>query len=78
MTDHRPSTPFYARRMYRLLSGTFGLFLASVGIYVMLFAGPATTLQLIGGAALALLGANMALSAYRAKESWLSRIGPLP
>lgn len=78
MTDHRQSTPFYARRMYRLLTGIFGLCLASLGIYAMVFAGPSTTLQLVGGAVLVLAGANMTLSAYRARESWLAKIGPLP
>lgn len=78
MTDHPQSTPFYAKRIYRLLAGVFGLFLASLGIYAMLFAGPPATLQLVGGAVLVLVGANMTLSAYRAKESWLARIGPLP
>lgn len=72
------STPFYAKRIYRLLAGAFGLCLAGLGVYAMLFAGPSTTLQLIGGAVLILVGANMTFSAFRARESWLSRIGPLP
>ena len=74
----RQGTPFHARRIYRLLSGGFGLFLASLGIYAMFFAGPSTVLQLMGGAVLLLLGVNLTLSAYQSKESWLSRIGPLP
>ena len=78
MTDHRQSTPFYAKRGYRLLTGIVGLCLVGLGIYAMRFAGPSTLWQRLGGAALVLAGANMIVSAYRARESWLSRIGPLP
>jgi uncharacterized membrane protein HdeD (DUF308 family) len=78
MTDHPQSTPYYARRMYRALTGIVGLGLASLGIYAIGFAGPSTSWQLLGGAVLVLAGVNMVFSAYRARESWLSRIGPLP
>lgn len=78
MTDRREGPPFYARRTYRVLSGLFGLSLAAIGLYAIFFAGPSTTLQSLGGAVLVLVGANMMLAALRAKESWLSRIGPLP
>jgi hypothetical protein len=78
MTDPRQSPPFYTRRTYRLLSGFFGLCLVGLGLYAMFHAGSSTTLQLVGGAALVLVGANMTVCAFRARESWLSRIGPLP
>jgi len=78
MKDQRESTPFYARRTYRLFSGLFGAFLVAVGLYALIFATSFSALRVVVGAALVVLGANMARSAYAAKESWLSRIGPLP
>jgi uncharacterized membrane protein HdeD (DUF308 family) len=78
MTSERESKPFYARQSYRLISGGFGVCLAGLGIYAMLFAETSIAPRLIGGAVLVLVGVNMTLSAYRARESWLSRIGPLP
>jgi hypothetical protein len=70
--------PFYSRPVYRLLSGLFGLCLAGIGIYGLFFAGPSSLLQNFGAGVLVMVGANMVLAAVRAKESWLSRIGPLP
>lgn len=78
MKARRERTPYYARRPYRLLSGIFGTFLIGAGVYVLLFAGPLTTLHLVVGPGLVLLGGNLSASAFAAKESWLSRIGPLP
>lgn len=62
----------------RIFSVLFGLFLCGVGIYVLLFSHDSTLWQLIGGMLLALFGSNMLYAAYRNKQSWLSRIGPLP
>ena len=64
--------------MHRLFAGGFGVFLMGVGIYAVFFTGAFAILQLIGGSALVLLGGNMVVSAWRARESWLSRLGPLP
>lgn len=62
----------------RIFSVLFGLFLFGIGIYVLLFSYDSTLWQLIGGMLLALFGSNMLYAAYRNKQSWLSRIGPLP
>ena len=78
MQGRKENTEFFARPIYRLLSGVFGLFLVCVGVYALFFTGPLTALTSVGGIGLAALGGNMAISAARAKESWLSRIGPLP
>lgn len=78
MTDQRASQPFYAGRMYRLLTAVFGLFLTGVGFYVFLFADTSPVVRLLGGSVLVMLGYNMVSSACQAKESWLSRLGPLP
>jgi threonine/homoserine/homoserine lactone efflux protein len=64
--------------LHRLFLGVFGLLLMGVGIYALFSASPFTILQLAGGSALVLLGGNMVVSAWRARESWLSRLGPLP
>ena len=78
MRDQRDSAPFYARRTYRLVSGLFGTFLICVGLYALLFAGPLTALSIAVGLALVVLGGNMVVAAYSGRESWLSRLGPLP
>lgn len=78
MTDQHADQPFYARKMYRLLTAAFGLLLIGVGVYALIFAGTSTVVRLVGGSALVLAGYNMVSSAYQAKESWLSKLGPLP
>lgn len=70
--------PFYTRKLYRLFSGGFGLFLIGVGVYALFFTGDSTMMQIVGGIALVLLGFNMVISAFRARESLISRLGPLP
>ena len=70
--------PYYARSTYRLVTGLFGLFLVGVGFFVLLRATTTAAIRVSGGLVLVLLGGNMVLSAYRGKESWLSRLGPLP
>ncbi|MDP2267938.1 MAG: hypothetical protein Q8K46_02110 [Deltaproteobacteria bacterium] len=78
MRDPHERTPFYAKRIYRLLSGALGAALIGVGLYALMLAGPLTVLSAVGGIGLILVGGNMVASAYASKESWLSRIGPLP
>ena len=70
--------PFYAARTYRLITAAFGLLLIGVGCYALFLAGTAGVIRYAGGAAFVAVGVNMVWSAYRAKESWLSRLGPLP
>ncbi len=78
MTD-RERPPFHAKRGYRLFSGVFGAFLLGVGVYALALGfAPMSALHLVGGIGLVLVGGNMVVSAYAAKESWLSRLGPLP
>lgn len=69
---------FFEGRIYRWLSGCFGVLLAGIGLYALVFASPLTLLRLAAGATLLLLGGNMVIAACKARESWLSRIGPLP
>ncbi len=78
INDQRESKPFYAKHLYRWLSGTSGAFLIGVGLYALILAGPLTLLSVVGGLGLILVGGNMVASAYAARESWLSKLGPLP
>ncbi len=78
MTGRPSRPPFYARKRYRWLAGIFGLFLIGVGIYAVLLAGDSSLLRFVAGSVLGVLGGNMVLSAYLGRESWLSRLGPLP
>lgn len=72
--DHKP---FYARPVYRVMSLLFGLALIGSSLY-LLFGQPARALQIIGALLIMALGVNLLLAAVRARESWLSKIGPLP
>lgn len=78
MTGQPSRPPFYARKRYRCLAGIFGLFLIGVGFYAVLLTGGSSILRFVAGSALVVLGGNMVLSAYLGRESWLSRLGPLP
>jgi len=78
MKDQGASQVFYAGKMYRLLTAVFGLFLIAVGCYAFFLADTSTVVRLLGGFVLVLLGYNMVSSACKAKESWLSKLGPLP
>ncbi len=78
MTDPIHAEPFYARKYYRLIAGVFGIFLVGVGAYVLLGGGTSAALRWLGGIALVLLGGNMAYSAMNSRESWISKVGPLP
>jgi small neutral amino acid transporter SnatA (MarC family) len=70
--------PYYERSIYRLATGLFGLFLVGVGFFVLLRATTPAVIRVTGGLVLVVLGGNMVLSSCRGKESWLSRLGPLP
>lgn len=78
MTDQHTSQPFYAGRMYRLLTAIFGLLLTGTGLYAIFLADTSTLVRFAGGTALVLTGCNMVSAACKSKESWLSRLGPLP
>jgi hypothetical protein len=62
----------------RIFSAVFGLFLLSIALYVLVLGETPAAWRFIGGAVLAVLGANMLYASYTGKRSWLSRVGPLP
>jgi hypothetical protein len=68
---------YYQTLPYRLLTGTLGIALLGGGLYGIT-AGPLSAVRILVAAALVVLGVNMVWSAWAARESWLSRIGPLP
>jgi len=78
MTDSKSPNHYYARRLYRVLSTIFGLFLTGVGIYAVFFGVADSLLRILVGLLIILFGANMLWSAIQSKASWLSRVGPLP
>ena len=74
----REGKPFYAGRTYRLITAVFGLLLIGVGCYALFLADTAGVIRFAGGTAFVAVGGNMVWSAVAARESWLSRLGPLP
>ena len=79
MHHHSPDKqPFYAQRLYRLLTGVLGLSLSGAGLYALLWADTSGALRWLAGLGILVLGINMVVAACTAKESWISKIGPLP
>lgn len=66
------------RSVERIFWGLFGLLLAGTGIHEMVIGEAEPVWRYVGGAALAVLGANAVLGAATGKPPWVSRIGPLP
>ena len=62
----------------RTFSAVFGLFLLSIGLYVLMLGETPAAWRFIGGAVMAMLGGNMLYASYTGKPSWLSKVGPLP
>lgn len=65
-------------KVERAFSVVFGLFLLGVGAYAIGFGSAPLIWRIAGGALLAVLGGNMVYAGWRARRSWLSRVGPLP
>lgn len=78
MTRAKNPTPFYARPVYRWLSGAFGCFLLFAAAYIFMFAETSTAMRWAVSAVFLLLGGNTVSSALKAREPWISKIGPLP
>ncbi|KAF1697084.1 hypothetical protein [Pseudoxanthomonas koreensis] len=78
MGDERTKQPFYAGTTYRRVSAVVGTIVVVAGFYALLFAETDPVLRIPGGIGIILIGGNLAWSAWKARESWLSRIGPLP
>lgn len=70
--------PFYAKVYYRVLSSLFGLFLLTLAVLVLSAAEENKLWYMAGFLLLTTLGLNMLWSAIKGKESWVSKIGPLP
>ena len=78
MTDPRRRKAFYTGTIYRVLVAVFGLFLTGIGVYGIFFAETSAMLRIPGGIAFVLMGCNALYSSYNSKESWISKVGPLP
>ena len=62
----------------RIFSAVFGLFLLSIGLYVLVLGETPAGWRFIGCAVLTVLGGNMLYASYTGKRAWLSKVGPLP
>lgn len=62
----------------RIFAVVFGLFLLGTGLYLLMLAETTDAWGFIGIAVLVALGGNLLYATYKAKPSWLSRLGPLP
>lgn len=78
MTDDKFESTPRTSTVHRVFTGGLGLVVLCSGVYAMRFVSPSGMLQLVGSVALIALGSNMIVSALRARESWMSKIGPLP
>jgi uncharacterized membrane protein HdeD (DUF308 family) len=72
--QHTPRTS----TVHRLFTGVLGVLIVGSGVYAMRFVSSSGMFQFVGAAVLIVLGVNMVFSALRARESWMSKIGPLP
>lgn len=76
--EEKPHTPYYAKSVFRLLSGAFGLFLFLIGLYSLCHTSEWSITIVLPCLFMVFLGGDAVLSAIQAKEPWLSTIGPLP
>lgn len=72
------SDPYYLRRSFRTVSLVLGVLLAGVGIYLLVDNALEFGWRMLAGLVLAVIGAETTSSAYRGKEPWLAKLGPLP
>ena len=78
MIDQKSKPPYFARKPYRTLTGLFGLLLMAIGMFAIFVGGDQILLRVAVGVCILALGCNAVVAAWRAKEPWIARIGPLP
>jgi uncharacterized membrane protein HdeD (DUF308 family) len=66
------------KKIGRIFSAVLGVILLGAGIIALGQDHLTLAWRLGGGFVLILLGGNSLFAAFRGKESWLSRLGPLP
>lgn len=76
MKDEQDINRYFSGRIYRVLSGLFGIFLTVVGVYVVFFGVVEPLLRIVIGLVIALLGAETVWAAIQSKQSWLAKLGP--
>lgn len=77
MSQDQNINRYYRGRIYRVLSGLFGVFLVAVGIYVMFFGVVGVLMRISVGLLITLLGVDAVWSAMRSKQAWIIQLGPL-
>lgn len=65
-------------RTRRLVGGILGVIFLATGAFAILLADTPIVRRGTLGAALIALGVEALVSAFRGKDPWLARIGPLP
>lgn len=70
--------PWIEGRKYRIFSFVFGLVLLGVGVFALFFAVVDGWLRYLAALGFIAAGANLMWAARKGRESWLSKIGPLP
>lgn len=78
MNESKQDKPFHSRTVYRLISAALGAVLVGIGLGSLLLGSGYTMFRIAAGLAFFALGIESIWSACKGRESWLSRIGPLP
>jgi uncharacterized membrane protein HdeD (DUF308 family) len=78
MSDADDPSPYYRRLGHRLLTAALGVSLCALGVYVWMFGSVSLFWRIVAGVVLVSVGINAVASSRAARESWLSRVGPLP
>ena len=74
MTEHQDANQYCSGAVYRIVWGLFGLFLATLGIYVIFFGAVEPLMRIGVGLLIALFGTNALWSAIQSKPPWLEKI----
>ncbi len=77
MTHDQNIDRHFGGRIYRVLSGMFGLFLMGVGIYIVFYGVVDPLIRIGAGLVIVLFGAETVWAANRSRQSWLSKLGPV-
>ncbi len=76
MTDDPDLNRWFSGRIYRALSGLFGIFLTGLGVYVVFFGVVDPLIRVVLGLIITVLGAETLWSAIQSKQAWLAKLGP--
>ena len=78
MQREHQNTYYYQGNVYRSLTALMGVLLLGVGIWAAFFTDASLMNRLVAFLIFGTVGANALIAALASKESWISKIGPLP